>query len=110
MVYRALSAQPQAENDFNLFLDELRTALTDGRRDPNDVVRDTLCQIYFGSLEAFDPAATAASFSSLPPAARTLVHTLDPRNIATEAEYYSDIDAPAYLERKPFIWLWQMFD
>ena len=109
MVYRALSAQPQAENDFNLFLDELQTALTDGRRDPNDVVRDTLCQIHFGSLAAFDPAATAASLG-LPPAARALVHTFDPRNITTEPEYYSDIDVPAYLQRKPYIWLWQMFD
>ena len=110
MVYRALSAQPQAEDDFNLFLDELQTALTDGRRDPNDVVRDTLCQIHFGSLAAFDPAATATSLESLPPAARALVHTFDPRNITTEPEYYSDIDAPAYLQRKPYIWLWQMFD
>src|SRR5882724_11460629 len=110
MVYRALSAQPQAENDFNLFLDELHTALTNGRRDPNDVVRDTLCQIYFGSLEAFAPAATGTALGSLPPAARALVHTFDPRNITTEPEYYSDIDAPAYLQRKPYIWLWQMFD
>ncbi|MDQ3819132.1 MAG: acyltransferase, partial [Acidobacteriota bacterium] len=25
-------------------------------------------------------------------------------------EYYKDIDAAAYGERKPFIWLWQMYD
>jgi acetyltransferase-like isoleucine patch superfamily enzyme len=39
-----------------------------------------------------------------------MVHSLDPRNTTTEPEYYADIDAGAYRERKPFIWLWQMFD
>ena len=42
--------------------------------------------------------------------ARALIHSFDPRNTTTEPEYYTDIDAAAYLERKPFIWLWQMFD
>ena len=49
MVYRELAAQPQAESDFSQFLEGLYTALTDGRRDPNEVVRDTLYQIYFGA-------------------------------------------------------------
>ena len=109
MVYRKLAAQPQAENDFTEFLEELHGALTDGRRDPNDVVCDTLFQIYLGARASLD-RATTTDLASLPLAARAMVHTFDPRNISTEPEYYSEIDAAAYLQRKPFIWLWQMFD
>jgi acetyltransferase-like isoleucine patch superfamily enzyme len=101
MTYRQLSAQALAEQDYDSFLTELEKSLTDGRTDPNDVVRDTLYQIYFGATRNTD---------DLPFAARAAVHNFDPRNITTEPEYYSDIDAKLYLERKPMIWLWQMFD
>ena len=104
MSYRELSAQPQAQADFSEFIESLHTALTDGRRDPNEVVRDTLCGIFFGG--GADPSAL--DDRSL--ASRALIHSLDPRNVTTEPEYYADIDAPAYRERKPLIWLWQMFD
>jgi acetyltransferase-like isoleucine patch superfamily enzyme len=103
MVYRQLAALPEAEEDFDQFLSDLHTALTDERRDPNEVVRDTLLQLYFGGQ-------TRPDFDGLPLAARALIHSFDPRNTTTEPEYYSDIDAAAYLRRKPFIWLWQMFD
>jgi acetyltransferase-like isoleucine patch superfamily enzyme len=109
MVYRELVAQPQAQADFNAFLEELQHALTDGRRDPNDVVRDTLCQIYFG-LALGKTVEGPGDLSSLPFAARALAHSFDPRNITTEPEYYAEIDVKAYAERKPYIWLWQMFD
>src|SRR5262245_4540192 len=101
MTYRDLSAQALAESDYESFLQELERALTDGRKDPNDVVRDTLAEIYFG---------VAANREELNLAARATLHSLDPRNITTEPEYYTDIDAKLYAERKPFIWLWQMFD
>jgi acetyltransferase-like isoleucine patch superfamily enzyme len=39
-----------------------------------------------------------------------VIHNFDPRNITTEPEHYTDIDGKAYQERKPFIWLWQMYD
>src|SRR5262249_55902368 len=101
MTYRQLSAQALAEQDYESFLVELEQSLTDGRRDPNDVVRETLCQINFGL------AGTEENLS-LP--ARAALHNFDPRNVTTEPEYYSDIDPKLYGERKPFIWLWQMFD
>jgi acetyltransferase-like isoleucine patch superfamily enzyme len=111
MVYRDLSAQPEAEQDFARFLEELHAGLTDGRRDPNEVVRDTLCQIYFGSqLSTVQSAGELSLPAHLTPAARAVVHSFDPRNITTEPEYYVEIDAQAYAERKPFIWFWQMFD
>jgi acetyltransferase-like isoleucine patch superfamily enzyme len=109
MVYRDLMAQPRAESDFTLFLDGLFTALTDGRRDPNEVVRDTLYQIYFGRA-AIDHVAPVSEWEHLSAPAMAVMHSFDPRNITTEPEYYSEIDVPAYRERKPFIWLWQMFD
>jgi len=105
MVYRELAAQSVAENDFSQFLSELQNALTDGQRDPNDVVNETLFQLYFGKQ-----SVSAEDSRNLPLAARALVHSFDPRNTATEPEYYSDIDASAYRQRKPFIWLWRMFD
>jgi acetyltransferase-like isoleucine patch superfamily enzyme len=102
MTYRELSAQALAEADYNAFLEELLQSLTDGRRDPNEVVRDTLFEIFYG--------AVSTERKSLNLASRAAFHSLDPRNATTEPEYYSDIDMKLYAERKPLIWLWQMFD
>jgi acetyltransferase-like isoleucine patch superfamily enzyme len=109
MVYHDLTARPQAESDFSQFLEDLYAGLTDGRRDPNDVVSETLYQIYYGNwMKAESPVLQ--SHGDLPVAARAVAHCFDPRNVTTEPEYYSEIDTAAYLKRKPFIWLWQMFD
>jgi acetyltransferase-like isoleucine patch superfamily enzyme len=102
MTYRELSAQALAEQDYDSFLTELENSLTDGRRDPNDVVRETLLQIFFG--------ASGAPLENLSLAARAAFHSFDPRNVTTEPEYYADINPKLYSQRKPFIWLWQMFD
>jgi acetyltransferase-like isoleucine patch superfamily enzyme len=102
MTYRELSAQALAERDYDAFLTELEQSLTNAQKDPNDVVRDTLFEIYFGS--------THADKDSLSLPSRAVFHTFDPRNVTTEPEYYSEIDAKRYAERKPFIWFWQMFD
>lgn len=102
MAYRELFAQPEAEASFDEFLSELHQHLTDGRHDPNDVVRDALSQIYSGA--GIPPPLPDT------PGARSLIHSFDPRNITTEPEYYEEIDSKLYAQRKPFIWLWQMFD
>ena len=102
MTYRELSAQALAEQDYDGFLTELEKSLTDGRKDPSDVVRDTLFDIYFGVAQP--------DRENLSPAARAALQNFDPRNTTTEPEYYSDIDARLYAERKPVIWLWQLFD
>lgn len=101
MAYRELSAQPQAQADFDEFLADLYRDLSQGIRNPNEVGRDALCQMYLG---------TPADVETLLPGARALMHSFDPRNVTTEPEYYPDIDTKLYAERKPFIWLWQMFD
>jgi acetyltransferase-like isoleucine patch superfamily enzyme len=110
MSYRDLHARPQAEADFDDFLGTLHRALTDGRRDPNEVVRDTLYEIYYGAGKVGEGVARSTATGGLPLAARAVLHSFDPRNITTEAEYYEEIDASAYAERKPFVWLWQMYD
>ncbi len=110
MSYRQLRAQTPAEADFDQFLDTLHTDLTNGRRDPNDVVRDTLYEIYYGAMMSSVERKGAPDIAALSPAARAVVHNFDPRNVTTEPEYYPDIDAKAYGERKPFVWLWQMYD
>ena len=73
MTYRQLSAQALAAQDYDNFLTELEKSLTNGTTDPNEVVRDTLFQIYYG--------ATRAEPADLPLAARATYHTFDPRNI-----------------------------
>ena len=103
MTYRQLTAQALAEKDYDSFLSELNNALTDGRRDPNEVVRDTLIDIYY-------PGTGREAFQNATAASRATLHNFDPRNITTEPEYYTDIDANLYGARKPYIWLWQMFD
>lgn len=110
MAYRELRPQPGAEADFDEFLESLQRALTDGKRDPNDVVRDTLFELYYGAGGNGGRTTGAPDPSSLSTTARAVLHSFDPRNITTEPEYYTDIDADAYAERKPFIWLWQMYD
>jgi len=104
MTYRDLSALPSAEADFSQFLAQLHDELTRGRKDPNELVSETLQQIYFGHL------LRATEIQDLPLASQALLHSLDPRNVTTEPEYYAEIDAKQYAERKPLIWLWQMFD
>lgn len=104
MGYRELSAQPEASADFDEFLANLLDALTDGQRDRNEVVRDTLYQIYYGARHQL------SDLTSLSPASRAVLHSFDPRNITTEPEYYEEIDLKLYAERKPLIWLWQLFD
>jgi acetyltransferase-like isoleucine patch superfamily enzyme len=110
MSYRRLEAQPQAEAHFEDFLGTLHLALTDGKLDPNDVVRDTLYELFYGAGKYGEGINRVPEASSLSPSARAVLHSFDPRNVTTEPEYYPDIDAEAYAERKPFIWLWQMYD
>ena len=38
------------------------------------------------------------------------MHSFDPRNATLEPEYYGDVDAAKYAERKPLIWFWMMYD
>ncbi len=102
--YRNLAPQVNAEK---LFLDWIaRLDQEFANRDVahrNLVVRDALHQLYLG----FPYQGPDAQMSL---AAQALLHCFDPRNATLEPEYYGDVDAARYAERKPLIWFWMMFD
>ena len=102
--YRAIGPTPAAEKAFLTWIDRLDQEFMN--RDPEHrslVVRDALHQLYLGRPYSGPDA-------SVPLAAQTLVHTFDPRNATLEPEYYGDVDASKYAERKPLIWCWMMYD
>jgi acetyltransferase-like isoleucine patch superfamily enzyme len=102
--YRNLSPTLPAEKTFLSWVDSLDREFMN--RDPeyrSVVVRDALHQLYLGRPYATpDPSA--------PLGVQVRVHSFDPRNATLEPEYYGDVDAAKYAERKPLIWFWMMYD
>jgi acetyltransferase-like isoleucine patch superfamily enzyme len=102
--YRDLQPEPKAGKDFLSWISDLDEQFSDTGIDHRSVtVRNALHEIYLGRPYAEpDQQATVAE--------RALIHTFDPRNATLEPEYYGDVDAAKYAERKPLIWFWMMFD
>ena len=101
--YRNLNPLPAAEKTFLSWIEALDHEFIN--RDPehrSNVVRDALHEIYLGRPHG------SADKSGL--AGQALVHSFDPRNVTLEPEYYGDVDATKYAERKPLIWFWMMYD
>jgi acetyltransferase-like isoleucine patch superfamily enzyme len=102
--YRDLRPIPAAAKAFLEWIEQLDREFTN--RDPehrSTVVRDALHQLYLGR-------PYVAPNVSDPVAEQVLVHSFDPRNATLEPEYYGDVDAAKYAERKPLIWFWMMYD
>src|SRR5579859_524733 len=100
--YRDLHPTPAAEKAFLDWIETLDQEFMN--RDPehrSDVVCKALHQLYLGRPSAEPKGA---------PPERVLEHSFDPRNATLEPEYYGDVDAQKYAERKPLIWFWMMFD
>jgi acetyltransferase-like isoleucine patch superfamily enzyme len=100
--YRVLNPVPAAEKAFLDWIDELDREFMN--RDPehrSEVVRDALHQLYLGRPYAAPGGAVAEQVP---------VYCFDPRNTTLEPEYYGDVDAAKYAERKPLIWFWMMYD
>ncbi len=100
--YRVLNPVPAAEKAFLEWIDHLDREFMD--RNPehrSDVVRDALHQLYLGRPYAAPRGSEAE---------QVLMHSFDPRNATLEPEYYGDVDAVKYAERKPLIWFWMMYD
>jgi acetyltransferase-like isoleucine patch superfamily enzyme len=96
---------PDAQQAFLKWVDRLDAefANRDGAH-RSLVVRNALHELYLGRpYEAPDPALHT-------PVQQVQLHGLDPRNITLEPEYYGDVDAEKYAQRKPLIWFWMMFD
>lgn len=106
MSYRDLKATETAATIFEDFLARLEEKINDPNIDRNDLVRDTLYEIYYGER----PNIKQLYSHKHPVAARAVIASFDPRNVTMEPEYYVDIEAEHYMPRKPLIWLWQMFD
>jgi acetyltransferase-like isoleucine patch superfamily enzyme len=102
--YRVLKPVPAAEKAFLDWIDRLDHEFTNRDSEHrSNVVREALHQLYLGrTYVAPDPDAALAT--------RCLVHSFDPRNTTLEPEYYGDVDAAKYAERKPLIWFWMMYD
>src|SRR5579864_161584 len=101
--YRNLQPLPSAEKKFLEWIRELDQQFAN--RDPEHrsiVVRNALHELYLGRpYQDPDPR---------PLAEQVLAFNFDPRNTTLEPEYYGDVDAQKYAERKPLIWFWMMFD
>jgi acetyltransferase-like isoleucine patch superfamily enzyme len=72
----------------------------------SEIVRDQLYQLYLGRPHGGKLNLTLTS--ELP--GNILSLSLDPENVTLEAGYFSDVDRKKFLERKPLLWFWQMFD
>lgn len=92
---------------YEAFLEDLKRKIEDPSVDKNLLCRDVLAEIYLGKKVDYDPMMADENTSL---ATKLMLAGLDPRNITLEPEYYSEIDAEKYYQRKPLIWLWVMFD
>jgi acetyltransferase-like isoleucine patch superfamily enzyme len=102
--YRDLHPLPAGEKNFLEWIQKLDEQFSNREVEHRSrIVRNTLHELYLGRPYA-EPGPNA------PPAEQALVHSFDPRNATLEPEYYGDVDAAKYAERKPLIWFWMMFD
>ena len=103
--YRNLAPTPKAEKSFLGWIEQLDREFADRDVEHRSVVvGNALHELYLGRPYAeTDPAKDSLSLQSL-------VHSFDPRNATLEPEYYGDVDAQKYAERKPLIWFWMMYD
>jgi acetyltransferase-like isoleucine patch superfamily enzyme len=102
--YRNLSPRAEAEKVFLQWIEQLDREFMN--RDPEHrsvIVRDALHNLYLG--RPYQAPSTGQSVAE-----QALVHSFDPRNATLEPEYYGDVDATRYAERKPLIWFWMMYD
>jgi acetyltransferase-like isoleucine patch superfamily enzyme len=92
----------QATALYDEWIDEIRQQLEAGE-DRWEICRRTLTGLFHPHHADVDPA-------KLPLAAQAAVAQMDARNITLEPEYYAEVDEARFYERKPLLWMWQMFD
>lgn len=103
-IYPLRQAEPAtgAAALYDDWLAELSRALEAGD-DRWELCRRTLTGLFHPQLADADPAR-------LPLAARAALAQMDARNVTLEPEYYAEVDEAKFQERKPLLWMWQMFD
>jgi acetyltransferase-like isoleucine patch superfamily enzyme len=87
---------------YDRWLGEIEAALAGGD-DRWELCRTVLTGIFHPHLASVDPAR-------LPLASQVALAQMDARNITLEPEYYAEVDVEKFMERKPLLWMWQMFD
>jgi acetyltransferase-like isoleucine patch superfamily enzyme len=100
--YRNIAPTPPAQKAFLEWIEQLDAEFKNP--DPerrSEVVRDALHQLYLGR----DHTGFTGGLAQ-----QALEYSFDPRNASLEPEYYGDVDAAKYAERKPLIWFWMMYD
>ncbi|MDB4948480.1 MAG: hypothetical protein JWM27_1129 [Gemmatimonadetes bacterium] len=99
---KQLDVAPDASAVYDEWLAEIRETLEAGG-DRWELCRRTLTGI-------FHPHLADAGPRSLPLAAQAALAQMDARNVTLEPEYYAEVDVAKFQERKPLLWMWQMFD
>ena len=99
---RKVEPSQDAVDLYDRWLDEISNALERGE-DRWELCRRTLTGIFY-------PGLAGARVEDLPLATRVAVANMDARNITLEPEYYAEVDEARFQERKPLLWMWQMFD
>jgi acetyltransferase-like isoleucine patch superfamily enzyme len=87
---------------YDAWLEEIRTALESGA-DRWELCRQTLTRIYYPHLADIDPERLTLG-------SQVALAQMDARNVTLEPEYYAEVDSERFQDRKPLIWMWQMFD
>jgi acetyltransferase-like isoleucine patch superfamily enzyme len=99
---RKLDPARSAVELYDAWLAEIEQALARGD-DRWDLCRQTLTGLFY-------PELAEADASRLPTAVQVALAQMDARNITLEPEYYAETDVERFQERKPLLWMWQMFD
>jgi acetyltransferase-like isoleucine patch superfamily enzyme len=99
---RKVEPSPTATDLYDRWLDEIGTALEKGE-DRWELCRRTLTGL-------FHPHLAGTRLDDLPLAAQASLAQMDARNVTLEPEYYAEVDVDRFQERKPLLWMWQMFD
>ncbi len=87
---------------YDEWLARIATALERGD-DRWELCRRTLTALFYPALADADP-------DSLPHGTRVALAQMDARCVTLEPEHYAEVDHELFQERKPLIWMWQMFD
>jgi acetyltransferase-like isoleucine patch superfamily enzyme len=99
---RPLEPAADAVRLYDEWLGEIERALAEGE-DRWELCRRTLTELYFPGVASGNPDEAAT-------ASRVALAQMDARNVTLEPEYYAEVDEGRFQERKPLIWMWQMFD
>jgi len=101
-------AEPRSRALATEWLESLGHSLADPATDRSRLCRETLTSLYYPEFAA--NWETAVEDTSLPPATRLALASMDPRHVTLEPEYYGECEDERFQRVKPLLWLWYSFD